>query len=299
MTSREARKIHFGFFKKPVITKDDEFMFEEASAFLLSNGDRDSRVIAYNLAAYYFEHGEYELALKYFTIAEAEGDSLGLSAYYIGMIHYYGLVGSPDYEKAFQCFSKGEGMNSLSRVMLAVMYRDGRGVKRDLIQYSSMMESMYDEAMAGYGQTVARPYIFFHTAEIMKMAKAVPQAVAMYKKAWEEWENAAFMRLAADALPLMGAIVRGLYSVSKRDEEHPCLFDLYDILTRPSQVEFVYREQPYQIISHDEGTFVSVEFNGRWFTSVDQFLTKAYLDDRWLVSLRNDIRITKVEEKAS
>ena len=133
----------------------------------------------------------------------------------------------------------------------------------------------------------------------MKMAKAVPQAAAMYKKAWEEWENAAFMRLASDALPLMGAIVRGLYSVSKRDEEHLRLFDLYDILTRPSQVEFTYREQPYRIISHDEGTFVSVEFNGRWFTSVDQFLMKAYLDDRWLVSLRNDIQITAVEEKAS
>ena len=95
MTVREAREIVRRFDERKKLTDEDVFMFTEAMSFLV-NELHDPRDMMH-LGGYYYEIKKFDLALKYYELADEYGDKWAPEG--LGYIWYYGRTGERDYKK--------------------------------------------------------------------------------------------------------------------------------------------------------------------------------------------------------
>ena len=84
-------------------------------------------------------------------------------------------------------------------------------------------------------------------------------------------------------LSIMKYLVRNLYRLKEPDMKNIDLFDLYELLTVPTKIVFRYDEEEHTIESVEEDGSVVINFDGKWYRTIDDFFAKASLYDNRLV----------------
>ena len=84
------------------LSEEEEFELTENLRFLIES-TKDYRYAEY-LGGIYYDKKMYDLALRYYELAETFGSTWAWND--LGYIWYYGRTGHADYEKAFKYFSK-------------------------------------------------------------------------------------------------------------------------------------------------------------------------------------------------
>lgn len=137
---------------------DDELiLFEESLKFLYETDSIDRQTHAYNLASFYYSCEKYELAAKYFELAD-----IPLAYDKLAEIWYYGLCGTVDYKKVFIYSDK-----SMYPYLLADMFRYGQYVNKNERLYREIIN---DLCMSIYDNNNCRspiPEIFLREAAIL------------------------------------------------------------------------------------------------------------------------------------
>ena len=127
MTVSEARTIVEQFNRNNGnYTEEDFFLYTEAAGFLIRETN-DPRIML-NLGGFYYEQKNYDLALKYYTMAAEHGYEEAEVC--LGYIWYYGRTETIDYEKAFHYFSMAR-QNPVAEYKIADMYHNGYYVEKD------------------------------------------------------------------------------------------------------------------------------------------------------------------------
>ena len=89
MTIREAKRIVDEYELKSVLSPDEEFILIEAFNYIIEEA-KDPRYMV-RLGGYYYEQKDFDLALKYYEMADSYGD--GWAPEGLGYIWYYGRTG--------------------------------------------------------------------------------------------------------------------------------------------------------------------------------------------------------------
>lgn len=285
-------EIHNGYFRKRIHTEDDDFMFEEACNSLIINSSDPVAMI--NLADHYYKEQNYELALKYFEMADACGEPF--AAEHIGDIWYNGYTGRTDYEKAFHCYSKMAEHYTPSTFKLADMYRYGQYVEQDYEKYCSMIEDMY-----AYFQNVGNPNceadVCLRMAEILLDRGQEDEADDLLQSAKFELSLRMSGMPSVEDLRLMKRIIDLMYSIMPIKEAELDLFDLYYLLKEPATVEFYgLSDEKYIIRSTEYEEGISIQFKDQWYRSVEDFFRRAKVGEMYLIQLRDVFNSFKVVE---
>ena len=274
MTIPEAEIICEQFFDKNGNFNDEEFfLYTEAAQFLIRETQEPRHM--YNLAIVYEWRKSYDLACKYFERAAEQG----YSDAYIGLayIWYYGRTGKTDYEKAFNYFSKcGNDLNAQYKI--ADMYKNGYYVEKDEEKYREIIERLYKQ--------------FYHSTDdwndaslALRLGKIraaegkTDEAIRLLSEAKEslEWcinENAFF-----GSYSLMQGVVEKLYELKPLDTADMNFFDLYELLKKPTKVQFTYFGKKHTIESSEEedGT-IAVCFDGKWYHTINDMMMNAKIN---------------------
>ena len=88
MTIREAENIVEELEYKSVLTDDEEFMLIEAFNYLIEQTKNSLWMI--KLGGYYYGHKDFDLALKYYELADSYGNEWAPEG--LGYIWYYGRL---------------------------------------------------------------------------------------------------------------------------------------------------------------------------------------------------------------
>ncbi len=285
----DAWKLFSDYRCKPIKNEDDDFVIEEILNCLVEEQDA---VGIFNLASHYYDCENYELALRYFEMAAELGDTHSLT--YIGDIWHYGYTGTVDYEKAFLCYSSNADHNTLSKIRIADMYRDGCYVEKDYDKYCSIIEELYSRYVQGSYLFIAVPDILFRMAGILKHRGNQAQAILLLKEAktWLDENMADIPR--PEELHLMQEVVIELYSITDVDEID--LFDCFYVLQTPKTVTFSFNGKEYDIQSVQEEERISVFFEGTWYRTIEDFVRKAVIEENSITAIRNELCDFKVKE---
>lgn len=282
MNILEAKKIVKNFYSSNYHTNDDEFIFTEAMHYLIEETNSPEYML--ELGGFYYENKNFELALKYYEMAAQLGS---VNAYIgLGYIWYYGRTGVRDYEKAFNNYSKAMELGDITAAYkVADMYKNGYYVENNYNKYKFIIESLYPKIKDEIHLQKPLPEIFTRLARIRADEGRTEEAIDLYLAA----KNFLTQRIRYDNffgnLSIMKWLVKELYSIVDIDYNNLDLYDLYVILEKPCEVHFCcYEEQTVKAAVDENGEF-AIEFNGRYFRSVDDFFSKAKLNGDLLTYL--------------
>lgn len=142
MTILEAKGIINDLAYRSHLEPDEEFLLIEAYEYLIEQ----TKAVRWmsELGGYYYEQKEFDLACKYYEMADACGDKWAPEG--LGYIWYYGRTGEVDYEKAFKYYKRAsENGYVRSTIKVADMYKNGYYVDKDYNAYCNMIETAYDQ----------------------------------------------------------------------------------------------------------------------------------------------------------
>lgn len=240
----------------------------------------DGYVAMYNLASLYKRKGEYALALKYFELCSENGGST-LADMEIADIYYDGLTGIIDYEKAFKYYSvAAKNGFPKAKLRLADMYKNGLFVDQDEEQYRKLVFEVYDQIWDGpvpyyKGET------FFKVAQIYIEDDFEEDAFELLLTAQGELADQMLTYTDNSDLDLMKQIVELQYDLMQPEIDENWdfqLYDLYYILKKPVSVEFSSSSGMHYVSSVLEPSGITVELDGRWYRSIDDFFYRATVD---------------------
>ena len=287
MTIKEARKIvekHANNTKR--VSEEDFFMFTEAMDFLINEEHRPEDMMY--LGGVYYETKRFDLALKYYEMAATYDYDEAYEC--LGYIWYYGRTGERDYKKAFENFSKMmEKGHLVATYKVADMYKNGYYVEKDMAMYEKIMEELYPKVLTCRNLFDPVPEVFTRLAGIRRNQGKIDEAVSLYLKA--KFFLAQRIRYNAffGNLNIMKWLVDDLYELIEFDEEYFDFYDLYYLLKTPHKIAFDYDNEVYSLESVMEGSECVVHFNGKWFYSRDDFFKDAYIKDKKLTTIYDEI----------
>lgn len=293
MNTAEAWKTIHAFYEKSEPSPEDGFLFTEASEFLLraEPDSPDRSAVLFNLGAYYYESRHFDLALKYYTLAEAAGDTY--ASVNLGYIWYYGRTGTVDYEKAFACFSRGQ-MYPTARYKLADMYRNGYYVEKDEAEYRRRIGELYAEMQEAPEPPALAPEIGLRQAQIWAAQGRTEDAVRLYCEA----KAVLAQRLCGDRFfgnfNIMRTLIGELYALTEFDPADFDLYDLYYLLEKPASVQFTYRGKKHSVRALCEDGACPIQFEGAWYRTPDDFIRGAKLGDAYLTDIAPRLRAFEV-----
>ena len=291
MTIKEAKAIYDEYGYKSILTPDEEFMLTEALEYLIEE-TKDTRWMV-ELGGYYYEQKEFDLALKYYEMADTYGDPWAPEG--LGYIWYYGRTGEKDYEKAFKYYSKAAGNGYLkSRIKVADMYKNGYGVEKNFDMYRQIIEDAYHLVEESEFPGDPKSEIYTRLARIRKDEGNIDEAVRLYL----DVKPFQARRLSYNAffgdLNIMKWLVEDLYTMIEPDMSDLDLYDLYHVLKKPTKIAFSYEGKEYIVESIEENGIVHIKFGDKWFEDVDDFFKKAAIDDERLPKIYYDLYAFKV-----
>ena len=294
MTISEAYNIQSDFWRKNGDYTDDElFLFTEASHLLIEETGEPE--FMFDLGAVYYERKEYDLALKYYEMAADHNyhpANLGL-----GYIWYYGRVGEPDYKKAFECYKKaGEQGSIVAEYKLADMYKNGYYVEKDYRRYKDIIEKLYDKVENAQYLDEAKPEIFTRLAAIRAEEGRKAEAAELYLVAEDFLAQRIKYNPFFGNLTIMKYLIDNLYKLLDFDWYDISFYDLYYVLQAPSVVTLTFmddggNEMTGKLSSVCDDSSIAVEFNGKWFRTIDDFFAKAELGGHRLTEIYDRIYI--------
>ena len=277
MNKGEAKRIVERFYRNDNPTENDEFMFIEACQFLIeTENDTDAMM---NLGGYYYGKEKYDLAEKYYLLADAAGDTWVADG--LGFIYYYGRVGERDYKKAFHYFSIAKERGNLEAAMkIADMYHNGYGVTKDDEKYKAIILDLYEKLKNTNKLFDPYPEVAHRLADIFINEGHGEDAVEMLLK------GKSFITQRIRYNPFWGNFivcrrtVTLLYKVIEFDENDFDFFDLFYLFNSPHAIRLTYNGKQYQIKSFfDEGA-MRVKCGDSLYKSVENFLTNAKFDNK-------------------
>jgi len=301
MDIREAKNIIYETESRSHLTPEEEFLMIEAYQYLIEE-TKDVGCMT-GLGGYYYEQKEFDLALKYYEMAEAYGDDWAPEG--LGYIWYYGRTGQKDYEKAFHYYSKAsENGYVRSTVKIADMYKNGYYVEQDYGKYCGMIEKAYEQMQYASHPFEPLPEVFMRLARIRTEQGRKAEAIDLYEEARDmlaerltmnqffgDMNQMKWLVEDLDALRKSGADGGEADAVAGKDGDSEDagdapeidLYDLFLILSKPCKVTFQYDGRPYEVESAaEEDGSVAVRFLGKWYRTPDDFLYQAILDDEKL-----------------
>lgn len=287
MTSREARQIIRDFYGKESHSEEEEFMFIESLEFLIkTNKDTDAMM---QLGGHYYGQKKFDLALKYYELASANGSKHADEA--LGYIWYYGRTGQKDYEQAFKHFSKAaERGNIVATYKLADMYKNGYYVEKDYDKYCQIIEDLYPEIKDTDNVFDPLPEIFTRLARIRVEQGNKTEAINLYKTAWDfQAQRLVYDNFFGD-LNIMKWIVEAVYELVPFGAfDDPNLYDLYYLLKKPGEhpVRIVGEITNIRVVE-EEGEMI-INYQDKWYRNVDEFMGNAEYNGDKLTELYNSI----------
>lgn len=293
MTIEEAKKIKHDFDKNQTPTDEDKFMYTEGMDFLIKETGESYYMM--ELGGWYYEQREFMLAKKYYEMAAALDDS---NAYLsLGYIWYYGRVGEPDYKKAFECYKKaGEQGSIVAEYKLADMYKNGYYVEKDYCRYKDIIEKLYDKVENAQYLDEAKPEIFTRLAAIRAEEGRKAEAAELYLVAEDFLAQRIKYNPFFGNLTIMKYLIDNLYKLLDFDWYDISFYDLYYVLQAPSVVTLTFmddggNEMTGKLSSVCDDSSIAVEFNGKWFRTIDDFFAKAELGGHRLTEIYDRIYI--------
>lgn len=281
MTVQEAQSIIQEYYDKSILTDDEEFIMIEALEFLIVETKNTRWMVM--LGGHYYGNKQYDLALKYYEMADTYGDLWAAEG--LGYIWYYGRTGERDYEKAFNYYSKAaaNGIQE-AKYKLADMYKNGYFVEKNYDKYCEIIEELYESIESG-GDQSSRADIFTRLARIRKSQGRIDEAVELYLRAKEDVAYRLRYNPFFGSLNVMKWLTEDLYTMIEVDPADFDLYDLYYILGEPKKVAFTYAGEEYMLESLEEEGGIVIKFQGTWYRSIDDFFLKAAIDEKRLPTL--------------
>ena len=281
MTISEAKKIVEKYEFKSVTSPDEEFMLIEAFEFLI--GETKDPQWMVRLGGYYYDKRNFDLALKYYEMADSYGDSWAAEG--LGYIWYYGRTGVKDYEKAFHYYQKAANNGYISSaVKVADMYKNGYFVEKDYGKYVSMIEDLYRKTRRR-GYSHEKVSIFTRLARIRKEQGDNDEALRLLLDAKSMLADQLEFNQFFGDLNVMKWLTEDLYEVTEFDRADFDLYDLYYLLREPVKVRFRYDGGEHTVESVKEPDGIAVNYDGKWFRTIDDFFRGAELNGERLPAL--------------
>ena len=273
-------------YKKSPLTEDEEFEYTEILAYLIEETkDTDYMV---ELGGFYYERRVFDKALKYYEMAYAYGNEWICEG--LGYIWYYGRTGEVDYEKAFHYYSKAAELGNLrSRIKVADMYKNGYFVEKDYAKYTEIIEESKHLVENARYLNEPFPEIYTRLARIRKEQKRYEEAADLYLQAKNFLaERILYTHFFGDR-NVMKWLTEDLYTIIPFNETDFDLFDLYYLLKTPVTVTFRYESRKYAVRSTETEEGTAVEFEGKWFRTIDDFFAKAVINGKVLTDYYRDL----------
>ena len=286
MNTSDAMKICNQFYGKNNPSEAEQFAYIEALEFLIA--ENKSPRCMMELGGYYYELKRFDLALKYYEMAAEYNYEAAFEC--LGYIWYYGRTGTKDYEKAFNCYSKAADLgNIVCKYKLADMYKNGYFVDKDYEKYKEIIESLYDEVRNARSLGEPLPEIYTRLARIMMEEGRNDEALELLLDA----KSFLAQRISYNAffgnLNIMKWLIDDLYKVSEFDSDNFDFYDLYHVLKNPASVEFLYKKKKHTIQSQIEDGECVINFDGKWFRTVDDFFGKSCIENDKLTAIFDDL----------
>ena len=292
MTIKEAKEIYREYSYKSVLSNDEEFMLIEALEFLIDE-TKETRWMV-ELGGYYYEQREFDLALKYYEMADTYGDKWAPEG--LGYIWYYGRTGERDYKKAFKYYSKAAQNGFLkSKIKVADMYKNGYGVEKDFEKYKEILEEAYDIVKDEEFPGAPKSEVFTRLARIRKDEGNTEEAIRLYLEAKRFQAERISQNPFFGDLNIMKWLIEDLYTMTDPDMTDLDLYDLYHLLKGPCKISFMYEGKEYTIESIEENGKTNISFGDKWYEDVDDFFKKAVIDGRRIPVLYYDLYAFKSE----
>nr|MBQ4458722.1 sel1 repeat family protein [Clostridia bacterium] len=286
MNIEKAKNTVWELGKKSVMTPDEEFTYIESLEFLIDE-TKDTDYMT-QLGGYYYGKKIYDLALKYYEMADTYGDKWAAEG--LGYIWYYGRTGEVDYEKAFKYYSKAADNGYLqAKIKVADMYKNGYYVDKDYDKYCRIIEHAKKDVENTRELFDPLPEVYTRLARIRKQQGRIEEAVDLYMEVkWFLAQRIRYSQFFGD-LNVMKWTVEDLYSMIPFDETDFDLYDLYWLLRTPVKVTFRYKGKKYEIESSQDEGKMAVRFEDKWFRTVDDFFNKAVIDGKLLIVVYRDL----------
>ena len=277
MTSQEAKRIINRYVSNDNPTQDDEFVFVEALQFLIeTENDTDSMV---NLGGFYYEKGKYDLAEKYYLLADENGDKWAADG--LGFIYYYGRVGARDYKKAFHYFSIAKENGNLEAAMkIADMYHNGFGVDKDDEKYKAIILDLYDKLKDTNKLFDPYPEVAHRLADIFINEGHGDDALEMLFKGRSFIEQRIRYNPFWGNFIVLRRTITLLYKIIEFDEDNFNFSDLFYLLSKPHVVELTYHGKQYLIESFFDEDEMRVKCGDKFYKSIENFLMNALFDNK-------------------
>ncbi len=278
MTIIEAKEILAELERKTSLTEEEEHELIETLEFVIEKTG-ESRYSEW-LGGIYYDKRIFDLALKYYELAEAQGSVWAWNG--LGYIWYYGRTGTVDYEKAYRYFTKvreyeGDDIDEFTKIeasfKIADMYKNGYFVEKDEDRYVEMIEDLYKQIQdSNLFLPIAEVYT--RLASIRARQGRKEEAIDLYYDARNDLiYRLTYNRFFGD-INRINWLVNDLYELIEFDPTDFDLYDLFYLLKEEHLVSFKYRRKIHEIESKlsDEGE-MNIRFDDRWYRNItDMFI---------------------------
>ena len=291
MTIKEAMAIIDEYEYKSVLTDDEEFLLLEAFDFMIETTKETQWMI--RLGGYHYEKRDFDLALKYYEMADELGDKWAPEG--LGYIWYYGRTGQRDYEKAFKYYHKAMENGYLkSMVKVADMYKNGYGVEQNRDMYIELIETAYDYVKGARNLNDPLPEVYTRLARIRTEQGNKDEAIDLFATAKEFLIQRISENPFFGDLNIMKWLEEDLHEMIGLDKADIDLYDLYVLLKDPVKVQFMYEGKEYTVETMPDEASLCIKFGDRWYQSVDDFFIKAVIDGERIPVLYEKLYAFKV-----
>ncbi|MBQ6662868.1 MAG: sel1 repeat family protein [Firmicutes bacterium] len=275
MTIREAKDIVREYRDRSAMSADEEFLYIEALEFLIEATKKTRWMV--ELGGYYYEEKKFDLALKYYEMADAYGDRWAPMG--LGYIWYYGRTGEKDYKKAFEYYSRGAKNGYVQGyIKIADMYKNGYYVEKDFAKYAETVEEAYPQVSGSDDCFDPISEVCTRLARIRTQQGRNEEAAELYEEARECLAERLSINCFFGDLTVMKSTVEDLYALRGSTEEEPDLYDLYVLLQKPVRVRFRLEDETHEVaaVPEEDGS-LAICLDGKWFRTIDDFFQKGQI----------------------
>ena len=262
--------------------EDEEFEMIEAYQYIIEEL-HDNEIMA-RLGGYYYGKKEFDLAEKYYLMADEFGNQWAAEG--LGYVYYYGRTGEPNYEKAFHYYSKAAKKGYIqSTIKIADMYRNGYYVEKDMKKYEEVIEELYQGTKTKKYGNFYLPEIYTRYARILKGRGDIENAKKCLMECRWVLEQRLVQQQFFGDLSIMKWLIEDYYSMEELDLIEFGFYDLFEVMKEPRVVEFSYFEDKHEIESLMENDELVIRFDDKWYRTMEDFFMKATIDDEPIMRL--------------
>ena len=283
MTIYEAKKILERLERKTSLSSEEEHGLIETLEFMIEKTG-DPKYSEW-LGGIYYDKRIFDLALKYYELAEAQGSIWAWNG--LGYIWYYGRTGTIDYKKAYRYFSKvrdyeGDDIDEFTKIeasfKIADMYKNGFFVEKNEDKYIEIIEDLYKQIQASD--------LFLPTAEVYTRLASIraeqgrtEETIDLYSDARNDLiYRLKYNRFFGD-INRINWLVNDLYELIEFDPTDFDLYDLFYILKEEHLVTFKYKKRRHEVESKlSKEKEMNIRFDNKWYRNITDMFIRQDLD---------------------